>query len=388
MGKYWLDLKCLDSVPEAYQKSSKEIMEFTGINTGNLAFRHALRKMVKDYASYKVVDWRAMQSLLENGENVTHVIVSCANWLGLSEEDERSNGVRADIIGSIDAPVISFGLGAQAKDVGKEVKFGPNTERLAKCLSSKCNYLSVRDEFTQNSLEAMGIRNAVVTGCPSNFINHDNNLGTKIAAKAANFVADKVTLFDLRSSITEFSGGNKHSGQIINATLEVLRNSPSFYILQAPDLYPFLLRETNTLHDAYAANTEVEHKAGLIYLMKAKAMGFSSVDSWLDFSRTCDFSFGMRIHGNMIPIQAEVPSLLIAHDSRTSGLAQCMGVPSVTPEYFLEHYKKSPEKLYEVVLEKMAFYDQNRCALHKVWANYMSANSIMQSLSFQSMRND
>lgn len=55
----------------------------------------------------------------------------------------------------------------------------------------------------------------------------------------------------------------------------------------------------------------------------------------MDFARTCDLSFGMRIHGTMLPLQSGVPSVLVAHDSRTIGLADKMGIPWVSPEDFV-----------------------------------------------------
>ena len=41
--KLYLDLDEVDSIPEPYKKDTSDIMRITGNNTGNFAFRHALR---------------------------------------------------------------------------------------------------------------------------------------------------------------------------------------------------------------------------------------------------------------------------------------------------------------------------------------------------------
>jgi polysaccharide pyruvyl transferase WcaK-like protein len=45
--------------------------------------------------------------------------------------------------------------------------------------------------------------------------------------------------------------------------------------------------------------------------------------------RSADFVVGARIHGVMLGLQAGIPGLCIAHDSRTREMCETMGVPFV-----------------------------------------------------------
>jgi polysaccharide pyruvyl transferase WcaK-like protein len=42
-----------------------------------------------------------------------------------------------------------------------------------------------------------------------------------------------------------------------------------------------------------------------------------------------DFVFGSRFHGNIIALQAGTPACLICHDTRTSEMAEFLGLPFV-----------------------------------------------------------
>ena len=52
--------------------------------------------------------------------------------------------------------------------------------------------MSVRDEYTADVLAKFGIKNTIVTGCPSNFINLDPRLGAKIIEKTAHRKIQKI----------------------------------------------------------------------------------------------------------------------------------------------------------------------------------------------------
>ena len=102
----------------------------------------------------------------------------------------------------------------------------------------------------------------------------------------------------------------------------------------------------------------------------------------MDFSRTCDLAMGMRIHGTMIPLQAGVPSVVIGHDSRTSGLANYMGIPSVDPKKFIELSNKRPAFTLEEIAKKMANYDHRRQALATKMKNYIRVNGLQENHEF------
>mgnify|MGYP003674674673 CR=1 FL=1 len=376
MAKVYLDLKTVSSIPNAYKCSADEIMAYSGLNIGNFAFRHALHSLLEDIGEYTPLAWQQLNELIAK-EPIEQVIVSCANWLCATEQYEKSNGVRASIIEKLDCPVISFGLGAQASSKDSELNLGPNTVRLAKVLAEKCTLLSVRDEFTLNVLEKIGVQNAVVTGCPSNFINLDPDLGKKIVGKSQRLILKDPSWNELKIQFNEYSGGHVHSGGVLKRILRLLEISPSNYVIQSPVLLPFLLGENENIPNDYLNHGQEVKNIRL--LLKAKLLHFSSIDSWLDFSRTCDFATGMRIHGNMIPLQSGVPSVVIGHDSRTAGLASYMGIPSLSPDKFMSISNRRPSFILEDVVEKMAVYDERRSTLAKNMLDYIEKNKLTQN---------
>lgn len=378
MPKYYLDLPVLDRTdPNAtYRLSSKDIMDCTGQNIGNFAFRHALRYIVNDLDSYVLCRYPEYISAASSGK-VDSTIVSCANWLGTSEQDERANLNRAQTFEATDASTVCFAIGVQAKSGTKAADLGPNTTRLAKALAERAKFLSVRDEVTQNTLESLGITNTIITGCPSNFINGDLELGKKVAAKAQAMLEHVRTWRDMKSLICEFSGGNTASGRVLANKLRLLEVTPAHYVLQAPTLLPFTLRESNEIPAAYKNNNPFGADENRLRLtLRSKCIHFSSIESWMDYARTCDLSFGMRIHGNMIPLQAGVPSALISHDSRTAGLAGIMGIPSITAEAFVSEEHKTPQRMLETIVETMSKYDARRKILANTMLDYVTANGV------------
>ncbi len=377
MNKLFLDLKVVSSIPNAYLENTTEIMGFSGANIGNFAFRHALSLMAET-SDYKSVNYSDFNKIVDI-EQPASVIISCANWLCASEQYETSNGVRAATFEKLDCPITVFGLGAQASSGSAELKLGPNTIRLAKVIAEKSVSISVRDEFTHTILNKIGITNVVQTGCPSNFINLNPALGHEVIKKATGLIETAQSWADLRTHFSEFSGGHKASGSVLKKILGLLNRSPSFYVIQSPVLFPFLLKETKMIPKGYIANKpeSIENIGQLERLLKSKLLHFSSIDAWLDFARTCDLSLGMRIHGNMIPLQAGVPSMVIGHDSRTSGLSKSMGIPVITPEKFITYSNNSPASFFEEIALKMEGYDKRRSELAKIFVDYIEENNLV-----------
>lgn len=390
--KFYLDLPCIAEVPAAYRVDSAGLMDLSGANLGNFAFRHALRFLVADFDAYRPERYIAYHAAAGRGE-VTGAIVSCANWLGTSAQDEAANRNRARAFAATDTPTVCFGLGVQAR-AGEVPELGPETRRLAEVLAERAALLSVRDTLTQRTLERIGITNTVVTGCPSNFINPDRDLGARIRARARALRAglgadgggndggsaggnDGGDWRRVRSLVCEFSGGHAASGKVLADTLRLMAHSPAFLVLQSPELLAFVLRETDALPPPYlAANPFAPDEDRLRQVLRACALHFASVEGWMDFARTCDIAFGMRIHGTMLPLQAGVPAMLVSHDARTAGLGAHMAIPQVSAQDFAALSRAGPGALLEAIDTAMAGYDARRAELARVMCDYLRTNGL------------
>ncbi len=376
MQKLYLDLPFISGVTNAHTCSSEQIYHHSGANLGNFAFRHALNFIVADLPAYEPLNYAKLHTRILEGP-IERVLLSAANWLGVSDADEECNLSRVYALEKTDAPLVVFGLGVQAKAGAEQVALGPNTTRLAKLLGERSTIISLRDELTQRTLASLGIHNTVVTGCPSSFISGDHSLGAKVAARAIASASRGAAWSDTRALISEFSGGHAASGRILAKCLQMMRDTPAFYAVQSPVLLPFLLRESEEAPSVYLSNSPFDgDRLTLERVLKAKAMHFSNMDGWLVFSRTCELAYGMRIHGTVVPLQAGVPSILISHDSRTAGLSNIMGVPSMPPDVFLQRVAKGPAPVFEAIAEVMDRFDAHRKGLSRIMADFVMRNGL------------
>lgn len=371
----YLDLRYVSGIPASYQCRSDELMSLSGVNLGNFVFRHAIPMIVEDFDSYRTVGYSEFLHAAEHGA-VDRVLVSCANWLGTRPQDEKDNAFRAMCFEKAGAPIAAFGLGVQAAEGVSRIKLGPSTVRMAKVMSERTASLSVRDEMTQDTLARVGVRNTVVTGCPSNFINPDGALGSRISARARALIDQRTTWFEIRTLFAEASGGNEYSARVLRAQLELMASNPAFYVLQSPAILAFILGEGDELSPLYGKSDPFGDPSRLRHILRAKALHFSSVDAWMDFARTCHLSVGMRIHGAMVPLQAGVPTLIIVHDARTSGLARHMGVPTISPEDYLRVASTGPTELGAIIASTMDGYDKRRATLAAVMRDHVVANGL------------
>lgn len=381
MTRLHLDLSMVSGISDAYRMSTGQLMAACGVNLGNLVFRHPLPGLIEDFTAFRQSDYPGFRRALSEAP-IDHVLVSAANWLGTGKADEAHNRVRADLFEAVEAPVTCIGLGVQASAGAQTVELGPQTQRLARALSDKAQLVGVRDRLTEKVLGALGIRNSVVLGCPSNFIELEPGLGARVAQKATQLARQDPEWAHLRITLSEISGGNPHSGGVLGWTIDKLAEPGSFYVLQGPDLLPFVLGEADRPPDMYTAHSRLPPEE-VARLLRLHSVHFAGTAAWLDFCRTCDLSVGMRIHGAMAALQAGTPALLIAHDRRTAGLADEMGVPQLDPENLLRYPKARPQTLLERVAEAMGVYDEQRCRLAARLICFLSENGLRPKQKLQ-----
>jgi hypothetical protein len=173
---------------------------------------------------------------------------------------------------------------------------------------------------------------------------------------------------------------HSRSSEILGSILDIIDKYSAFYVTQSPALLPFLFREKDTIEFPAYKNIKGIDEVKVRRLLRSSTLHFSSVEGWLDFSRTCDLSFGMRIHGNMVPLQAGVPSLLIGHDSRTTGLGKKMALPTITPDKYLSTLSNSPSNMLKYIAIEMKDYDEKRKSLAKEMLYFLTQNNCQPSV--------
>ncbi|WP_299396304.1 polysaccharide pyruvyl transferase family protein [uncultured Desulfovibrio sp.] len=348
------------------QLSSETLFAKVGGNTGNLAFLHAICKQI---------DGMARGPLCETPvDSPKHIaVIPCANHLG-SHCDLRGF---ADCVMQAKSRIVALGLGAQS-DAAKSIPEIPQgTLDWVRAIADHAptpGYpnITLRGPFTQQVLEHYGLRDVgIVMGCPSLFISHDAELGRTLAR---NFSRPR------RVAVVAGNPYWKKLQKIEASLARIVTQTKGAYIAQHPILMVRLTRGEGaqlTLHQIeWFRNYTLPDMTIEETLMWLRTFGqvFFNADAWMEFYRHFDFVIGARIHGVLLALQAGVPAVCIAHDSRTQELCGTMRVPFVTPERIENGVELDDlERLFAFDPEE---FDKNRRRLCAEYVEFLQRNGL------------
>ena len=315
-------------------KSTTQAMQAVGNNTGNLAFQYACHQIVADHRL--VVGHDIPWDPVQVRRDCRAVLIPSANFI---REGFDFTGM-VEFLEKTELPLIFVGLGAQAPNyTQRNFDLHASVYRLIALIKERSPKVSVRGDFTREVLDSFGVAHSVVTGCPSNFINPDDNLPDVIARKLQRQPRSFIThgdepwpkerlkqLVERRLAGWTQQGAAMQSQQSVPVFMAFIRRNNPYAVEQPGDHLQESLRK--------ALLPEATPEQFMDYLA-AKLRVYFSVPQWMEDSSKYDFSVGLRLHGNMIAWQAGTPALWIHHDSRTRELAEVMAVPSLDVETFL-----------------------------------------------------
>ncbi len=355
--------------------SSGQIMGDSGWNVGNLAFCFAINRVL---GGVRNVQWSEVNQIRPGEIGV----FAGANQLGAHCDMKNM----ADRMGNLRTPQIAIGLGAQQDAKGA---FGLQSYGIPRLLDGTLKWLevlaehavssnpniSVRGEFTYRVLEKYGFaKNAVVLGCPTLFISQDQNLGQTIWNNLKD--VEKVVLAtgtprwknmqQLESSLVHAMVSSGQGGFIVQHPQEMISLALGEWEALDVDMFNKLK------HHYLPGSSDEEFKK---WAMKFGHL-FTNIPSWMDYYKQNDFVVGPRIHGIMLAIQAGVPALCIAIDSRTEELCQTMKIPYITPDKCANGL--APKDLRRIFEEKFDpdEFDRNRKMLATCFRQFLSNNRL------------
>lgn len=316
-------------------------------NTGNLAFRYAVYKLIG--RSAPVLPWSTDPRNLP-GLGGEIAIMPCSNQIG----PHANCSGRLHFTKALEIPALALGLGAQAKDFSLRPEIPEDTIGWIREISSRSHRsapnIGVRGHYTARVLADLGFGDHIrVLGCPSLFINDNPNLGLTIAKKVAS---------NPQKLCIGVAAGNPMrpaSVALERALIALSINSGGAYVVQHPlslikaargeeaSVPPQHLTRFQNLYKPNGADRGV---------VPVNSTVFFDIDSWMESLRRHHLIVGMRIHGIMLAIQAGIPALCITHDSRTQELCEVMMIPHIsvqeldaclidlTPEFLLDTFTK------------------------------------------------
>jgi len=349
----------------------------TGFNTGNLAFHYAMNHILGGNQTF--FPWGEPTDRLNDlGKTL---VFPCANNLG----PHANFGGLAKHFSNLQVPIVAVGMGAQGAPSYEGIPEVPEgTQNWVREISARspsgAPNIGVRGPYTLEVLKHYGLADrAVVTGCPTLFINPAPKLGQVIASRA-----EKPWK---RIAIAGGHQGWRHLSKIEASLSKIMEASGGSYIVQSPVEMLALARGEADLLSVEALTSCRDYVYEGMDLEEFKAWSrhyfrvFFNVSEWMECLRGHDFVVGARIHGVMLGLQAGIPGLCIAHDSRTRELCETLLVPYVmakdisrgtTPDDLRARFEFDGEK-----------FDENRRTLAGRFDEFLTNNMIESSSILQ-----
>lgn len=345
-----------------------ELCARAGHNTGNLAFHHAINEHLG--GDLPSVPWDNAPDAIDRAG--TLAVLPCANQLG-PHQDYASLAAR---FAALDTPIVAIGLGAQAGTDGAIPEVPAGTLDWVRAIGARGPgtgpNIAVRGAFTLRVLKHYGLADhAVVLGCPSLFINPDPALGRRIAARGSDF-----------RRIAVAAGHQKwtHLAHIEASLAHMVSATHGSYVGQSPlEMLQLTRGEAHLLdHDSLAAcrnyiGPGMNDEEFLRWTVRHGQV-FFDVAAWMEHYRRFDLVVGTRIHGIMLALQAGVPALCIAHDSRTLELCRTMQVPYVLSRDVQQGIRR--DQLHKLLRFDPDKFDANRRTLCARYIGFLEHNGL------------
>ena len=346
-----------------------QVFEEVGHNTGNLAFVQAIVSHLHNVRS--TVNWGSSVEQINAAGDIA--VIPAANQLG-KHFDFRRLALKT---AQLDASIVMIGLGAQSDSNFAIPEVHPGTadwvRRIAERSPAAAPNIAVRGAFTLDVLGEHGLADyAVVTGCPSLFINPSPTLGQQIANN---------TREPKRIALIAGDPHWQHLARIEASLGRLIGDHGDSYIAQAPLEMIALCRGEASMLDAAALEAcriYVRPELSVADFLRWSVMHgkvFFDISSWMEHYRRCDLVIGTRIHGVVLGLQAGVPSLCVAHDSRTLELCRTMKIPHVIAETVQDGLSRS--QLTRLMMEfDAADFDANRKRLCERYVAFLKTNRL------------
>lgn len=277
-----------------------------GENTGNVFFLEAVLRHLgaAHCAFWSDVAGRPREEIRERCQAV---VFPASNFVANRPLPWLESNWRATME-ELDLPVYFIGLGSQ---IDGRPALAESTKEFYRFVADRCTSIGVRGEHTAAILDDIGVSNVRVIGCPTAFYRCDPTFA--VAPRPPLAYGDKVVLTAERlrdlAFFVDFA--------CANACLVEQR-------VQAPEEIRHALEDVRR---------DPRARLGLLtYVALRETDGhiFFNTADWLAFMADARLVVGQRFHGNMVGVQAGVPSLFLVHDNRTSELAAHLRLPTGT----------------------------------------------------------
>lgn len=315
--------------------ASDKSAKIPNANTGNMMHAAAARKFLIDYDDFPFREWTD-EEIERARSDYSHIIYVAANGIRPGAPDDMPVVKFHEMIErnfeKVDLPIVTMGLGAQQPLEGRDGEIPRATKNLLHLVSERSREIAVRGESTASLLESIGVKNATVMGCQSCFWSlkpsldesHFRTSNSEKKGIAFNYTAPGREHILIKLAIENgfYAYGQEEYAELRAKDGDLLPLNDSKKIAR-------FLRLSGLSISEYL--TWISRRFSQYY----------SLQDWMNDIGKHKFCFGSRFHGNMVALQAGVPSLWIVHDKRTEELCDHLGLPRIfinefAPETSLE----------------------------------------------------
>ncbi|MCL2470351.1 MAG: polysaccharide pyruvyl transferase family protein [Propionibacteriaceae bacterium] len=286
-----------------------------GNNVGNLVFSQSVYRLLSTQGTK--IDARKFVNLDPDRVNANYdlVVVPLADAFRKSFTDELQ--AMTDLFNRLTIPVVVLGVGCQGPVSGRIPASGLDAivKEFVSSVLNRSATMGVRGEVTAGYLKRLGFGSDVVDviGCPSMFMAGPNLSITKTV-----------------EAITEQSRISMNISPYVPKMGPISLDHAARYqnlIYTAQDHLTLGLMLTGTYYakkpQPEGSPTTLDHPL----LSQNRTRFCVDPTTWIRHLSGFDFSFGSRIHGNIVALLAGVPAVVLAHDSRTLELADYHEIP-------------------------------------------------------------
>lgn len=211
------------------------------------------------------------------------------------------------LIKKLKIPVVVIGVGLRAPfeaNLNDGFSFDEDVKAFVSAVLERSSMLGLRGEITSKYLTRLGFREGIdhkVIGCPSMYA-----FGRDLKIRETNITKD---------SMIGVNSSRLAPQNVLNFMTRGMEEYPNHYFI--PQWMKELrLTYTGTHPIADLSVTNYPVKMSDPTYMNDRVRFFLNAQTWIDFLKEADFSFGARLHGNITATLAGTPSILIPKDAR------------------------------------------------------------------------
>jgi len=294
-----------------------------GTNAGNMLFATATwRTLLTDdaqlvadgYATERGTGTREAERINDEYDRVVIPLANAFRKSFLPKLDRLT-----DVIRGLDIPVTVLGVGAQfpltAEIDDAPAELRSSVRAFVAAVLDRSPSIGVRGGFTRDFLVGLGFADdrIDVIGCPSLYGYGGD--GT---------ITPRRSLTPTSRLAVTYSPYLRDAGPFVR---EVTTAFPHSYVVpQTVEALGLMLWGEPT---QFAHKRDLPESAEHELYRTDRMRFFVDATTWIDTLRDRDLVVGTRVHGTIAGLLAGVPSILIAHDSRTRELAEFHAIPFV-----------------------------------------------------------